>query len=149
LIERTLLLCGHKLELQKIALTVDIAPDLPAVQGDANQLQQCVLNLIFNAMDAMPQGGRLIIEGRQGLKGDHSRQVVLKVQDTGSGIADKDLPYIFDHFYTTKQQGYGVGLGLSTVYGIIQRHDGQVRVEHTSGAGTTFCLELPARETSR
>ncbi len=149
LIERTLLLCGHKLELQKIALTVDIAPDLPAVQGDANQLQQCVLNLIFNAMDAMPQGGSLLIEGRLGGLGEDPQRVVLRIQDTGSGIADEDLPYIFDHFYTTKQQGYGVGLGLSTVYGIIQRHGGQVRVEHTSRAGTTFCLELPARETSR
>ncbi len=142
LIERTLLLCSHKLELQKIGVTLDIAPHLPAVQGDANQLQQCLLNLIFNAMDAMTQGGSLTIAGRF----DERRQrVVLRFQDSGGGIAAKDLPYIFDHFFTTKQQGYGVGLGLSTVFGIIQRHGGQVCVEHTGPTGSTLRLELPTQ----
>jgi two-component system, NtrC family, sensor kinase len=140
IIERALLLCGHKLELQKIKQTVDIAPDLPQVEGDANQIQQCLINLIFNAMDAMPQGGYLMISARFD---ERRRQVVLRIQDTGSGIQEKDLPYVFDHFFTTKQQGYGVGLGLSTVHGIVKRHGGSVCVERTSEAGTTFRLELP------
>jgi two-component system, NtrC family, sensor kinase len=141
LIQRTLLLCGHKLELQRIEPIVEIAQDLATVSGDANQLQQCLLNLIFNAMDAMPKGGRITITS--GLE-DGDKRVILRVQDTGGGIAEKDLAHVFDHFYTTKQQGYGVGLGLSTVRGIIQRHGGEVRIERTGPSGTTFRIELPA-----
>jgi two-component system, NtrC family, sensor kinase len=142
LVKRTLLLCGHKLEMQKIETHVDVAENLAPVAGDANQLQQCLLNLIFNAMDAMPSGGRMDIAARLD---DRRHRLILKIRDTGSGIADKDLPYIFDPFFTTKQQGYGVGLGLSTVRGIVHRHGGEIRVEQTSSSGTAVRVELPVR----
>lgn len=142
LVERALLLCGHKLALQKIEVLADLPPNLPAVAGDTNQLQQCVINLIFNAMDAMPRGGHLRISGE---REENKQRVLLKVHDTGNGIAKKDLPFIFDHFYTTKEQGYGVGLGLSTVQGIMQRIGGSVYVEQTSAAGSTLVLELPVQ----
>ena len=141
LIQRCVLLCQHKLELNNIRLDQDIAADLPEIRGDLNQLQQCIINLVFNAADAMPDGGRLTLSAAlcQG-----SREVCLRVTDTGSGIAAKDLPHIFEPFYTTKDEGYGVGLGLSTVYGIIQNHQGSVQVESEAGKGTTFVLHLPA-----
>lgn len=143
LIDRSVLLSRHKLELQKIDLRVRIDPDLPPVSGDVNQLQQCIINLIFNAMDAMPDGGRLNLAGS--LAADQKR-VVVTVEDTGCGIAEKDLPLIFEPFFTTKPEGYGVGLGLSTAYGIIQRHKGEIRVESRPGKGTVFHLELPIAE---
>ena len=141
LVERSVLLSRHKMELQGIELEVDAPGDLPPVQGDPNQLQQCMINLIFNAIDAMPDGGRLVIRaGRDPGRGD----LVITVADTGAGIDPASLPHIFEPFFTTKQEGYGVGLGLSTVYGIAERHHGAVEVESRPGGGrTVFTLRLP------
>jgi two-component system, NtrC family, sensor kinase len=141
LIQRCILLCQHKLELNNIRLEQDIAAGLPAIRGDLNQLQQCIINLVFNAADAMPQGGTLTLSAAVC---PASGEICLGVTDTGSGIPEKDLPHIFEPFYTTKDEGYGVGLGLSTVYGIIQNHQGRVEVESRLGKGTTFVLHLPA-----
>ena len=143
LLERCKILSQHKLELQNIRLESIVNPDIPPVAGDFNQLQQCVINLIFNAIDAMPEGGTLTLEGRF----DRPASLVLvTVTDTGTGISEGDLPYIFEPFYTTKQEGYGVGLGLSTVYGIMERHKGSVEVKSMPGKGSTFTLKLPAQE---
>lgn len=142
LIERCTILSQHKLQLQHIGLESRIEPDIPPVEGDFNQLQQCVINLIFNVIDAMPEGGTLTLVGRY----EHaSARVIISVKDTGSGISEADLPHIFEPFFTTKKEGYGVGLGLSTVYGIIERHKGTVSVESRPGRGSTFKLELPAK----
>jgi signal transduction histidine kinase len=141
LMQRCILLCQHKLELNNIRLQQHIAADLPEIRGDLNQLQQCLINLVFNAADAMPQGGTLTLSAAPC---QASSDVCLMVTDTGIGIPEKDLPHIFEPFYTTKDEGYGVGLGLSTVYGIIQNHQGSVRVESSLGKGTTFVLRLPA-----
>lgn len=141
LLERCILLCSHKLELQKIELQTEIPGGLPRVSGDFNQLQQCVLNLIFNAIDAMPGGGCLKLTAGAGPEAGF---LFIDVTDTGSGIGEEDLPRIFEPFYTTKQEGYGVGLGLSTVKEILQRHEGDVRVKSTGSDGTVFRLELPA-----
>jgi two-component system, NtrC family, sensor kinase len=141
LMQRCILLCQHKLELNNIRLEQHIAADLPEIRGDLNQLQQCLINLVFNAADAMPQGGTLTLSAAPC---QASSDVCLMVTDTGIGIPEKDLPHIFEPFYTTKDEGYGVGLGLSTVYGIIQNHQGSVRVESRLGKGTTFVLRLPA-----
>ncbi len=141
LINRSVLLSRHKLELQKIDLSLRIDPNLPPVTADFNQLQQCVINLIFNAMDAMPDGGRLTLTGSFDVD---KKRVIITVEDTGNGISQKDLPLVFEPFFTTKHEGYGVGLGLSTVYGIIQRHQGDIRVENRPGQGAAFHLELPA-----
>lgn len=142
LIERCTILSQHKLQLQHIGLESRIEPDIPPVEGDFNQLQQCMINLIFNAIDAMPEGGTLTLAGRYE---SASARVIISVKDTGTGISEKDLPHIFEPFFTTKKEGYGVGLGLSTVYGIMERHKGTVSVESLPGRGSTFKLELPVK----
>jgi signal transduction histidine kinase len=111
------------------------------IWGDTTQIQQCLINLVFNAMEAMPNGGRLTIRGAR----DNSQhQIRLEVEDTGVGIAEENMTNIFEPFFTTKADGYGVGLGLSMVYGIIREHRGTVTVRSTQGEGTTFRVTLPA-----
>ncbi|MBW2430603.1 MAG: response regulator [Deltaproteobacteria bacterium] len=143
LINRCIILSQHKLELSHIHLQSNIQTDIPPVRGDFNQLQQCMINLIFNAIDAMPKGGTLMIEGRHQ---SEERLALIAVTDSGQGIASADLPYIFEPFFTTKKEAYGVGLGLSTVYGIIERHKGTVVVKSRPGEGATFILKLPVTE---
>jgi PAS domain S-box-containing protein len=140
LIERCVLLSRHKLELQHIELQMTIEPDLPGIKGDFNQLQQCLINLIFNAIDAMDANGTLEIGAH--VQPDQNR-VTIYVSDTGPGISEQDLPHIFEPFYTTKKEGYGVGLGLSTVFGIIKRHNGTVEAINRADRGATFKLHLP------
>ena len=140
LLQRCILLCQHKLELSNIRLEPRIEPKIPIVEGDANQLQQCIINLIFNAIDAMPKGGSLYLEGDYN---PGKNLVIIKVKDTGSGIRQEDIPRIFEPFFTTKDEGYGVGLGLSTVYGIIEHHKGTIKVESPPGKGATFTIQLP------
>lgn len=142
LIERCTILSQHRLQLQHIRLETRVASNIPPVEGDFNQLQQCIINLIFNAIDAMPSGGVLTLSGHYE---PSAGRVIVSVKDTGSGISETDLPYIFEPFFTTKKEGYGVGLGLSTVYGIMERHKGAVSVESRIGQGSTFLLELPAK----
>jgi two-component system, NtrC family, sensor kinase len=143
LINRCIQLSQHKIQLSRIAYTLSISPSLPPVIGDFNQLQQCLINLLFNAMDAMPDGGTLDISADADLPG---KEISIQVKDSGPGIAPIDIPHIFEPFYTTKNEGYGVGLGLSTVYGIMERHHGSVHVESRIGKGTTFTLKLPIEE---
>jgi two-component system NtrC family sensor kinase len=145
LIERCVSLSRHKLELQNIQLTTSIQENLLPLEGDVNQLQQCLINIIFNAMDAMPQGGNLYIGGNLHENGS---AVTISIKDTGAGIPKEDLPFIFEPFFTTKQEGFGVGLGLSTVYGIIERHRGDIGVESKEGSGTTFTITLPVFKTA-
>jgi PAS domain S-box-containing protein len=140
LLQRSILLSQHKLELGNIRIESGIQADIPPVIGDFNQLQQCIINLIFNALDAMPQGGTLNLDGRY--DADKER-VIVTVKDSGPGIAPENLAHIFEPFFTTKKDGHGVGLGLSTVYGIIERHNGTVKVENQPGGGATFMLALP------
>ncbi|MFO7667648.1 MAG: response regulator [Desulfobacterales bacterium] len=140
LIQRCVLLSRHKLELSKIEIKISVDPHLPDVEGDFNQLQQCLINLIFNAIDAMPDGGAIDLSAESN---SAEGFVIISVKDTGTGISEKDLPRIFEPFYTTKKDGYGVGLGLSTVYGIIERHKGRVEVTSRPGKGTVFKLLIP------
>ena len=141
LLHRSAILGRHKMELQNIQLDYKLDENLPTVNGDFNQLQQCLINLIFNAMDAMPDGGAITLAVHY-LQPE--KTVTISVTDTGTGIAPEDLPHIFEPFFTTKKEGYGVGLGLSTVYGIMERHQGQVQVESRPGKGTTFTLRFPS-----
>ena len=140
LLHRCILMSRHKLELSNIRLEQRIASDIPKIRGDMNQLQQCVINLIFNAIDAMPEGGNILVAGQHDRDG---QRVTVTVKDTGAGISQDDLSHIFEPFFTTKKEGYGVGLGLSTLYGIMEHHNGTVEAESRPGEGSAFMLIFP------
>ncbi|MBW2089202.1 MAG: PAS domain S-box protein, partial [Deltaproteobacteria bacterium] len=114
LLEKCILLSQHKLMLQNIQIKTDFDPNIPKVLGDFNQTQQCVINLIFNAIDAMSDGGTLTMVSSFD---PITEMVEIKIEDTGCGIAEEDIHQIFDPFYSTKTEGKGLGLGLSMVYG--------------------------------
>jgi two-component system NtrC family sensor kinase len=140
LLQKCMMLSQHKLDLQDIQVRINLDSSMPNVWGDFNQIQQCLINLIFNAIDAMPSGGTLSIMCSH----DKNRNMVeITVKDTGRGIAKEDLPRIFDPFYTTKMEGEGLGLGLATVQGIIERHKGMIHVDSEMGKGTAFVIRLP------
>lgn len=140
ILDRSIVLARHRLELGNVTLAIRVRGDLPEISGDANQLQQCLLNLIFNAVDAMPDGGTLTIAASSE---DNPKTVVIRVTDTGHGIREEDMAHIFEPFYTTKKEGHGIGLGLSTSYGIIDRHGGILSTACRPGRETTFEIRLP------
>jgi two-component system cell cycle sensor histidine kinase/response regulator CckA len=124
---------------EDIAVEVRADDALPGVLADAGQIEQVIVNLAVNARDAMPDGGRLLIDTRaDGLF------VRLAVTDTGVGIPAEDLPHVFEPFYTTKPVGEGTGLGLASVHGAITQSGGNVRVRSREGGGTTVEISLPA-----
>jgi len=139
-IDRCLLLVRHQLELGGIELQLKRAEDLPLVSCDPAQIEQVLLALIMNAIDAMPRGGNLWIETR--LSSDDA-EIEIQVRDDGAGIAPDVLPHIFEPFLTTKESGHGVGLGLAISRGILERHDGRIEVASELGRGTTFTITLP------
>jgi len=145
LLRRCIILSRHKLELNSIRIESDIQSNIPSVNGDFNQLQQCVINLIFNAIDAMPDGGTLNITASNNIE---EKSVSISVKDTGPGIDQTDLPHIFEPFVTTKNEGFGVGLGLSTVYGIMEHHGGSIDAASPPDEGATFTLKLPVPESA-
>ncbi|MFI5337842.1 MAG: ATP-binding protein, partial [Opitutales bacterium] len=142
---------------EQISIELDCSPALPPVYADPGMIEQVVLNLAVNARDAMPRGGRLIITIRaeevrppdllrRPANARTGRYVVLAVTDTGTGIDPAALPHLFEPFFTTKEVGKGTGLGLATVYGIVQQHQGWVEVGSTLGQGTTLSVYLPASD---
>jgi len=143
-LKAVLSLTRHKMALQEIRLTTDLAVDPLWVHGDANRLQQCFLNLIFNAMEAMPKGGELLVTSRH--DGGH-RMATIEIRDTGEGIPEENLDHIFDPFFTTKEEGEGTGLGLSIVYGVVKNHGGKIRVKSKQGGGTVFFLNFKLEST--
>jgi PAS domain S-box-containing protein len=140
IIDRTLILIAHDLEINEIGVVKDMEPALPEVQCDFKQIQQAFLNLMSNAREAMTKGGTLSVRAR--CSEDHDFLEVV-ISDTGCGIAQEDLKNIFEPFFTTKEEGKGVGLGLSVVYGIITRHSGSIGVESEPGKGARFTVRLP------
>jgi PAS domain S-box-containing protein len=141
-IRDTLSLLEHQFKTAQILIDLELAEDLPPIQGNPGKLQQVFLNLLLNAKEAMPGGGRLRVAT---LFNGH---VEALVNDSGSGIAPEHLKRIYDPFFTTKTMPRpgdrrGTGLGLSVSYGIIQEHAGKIHVESAIGAGTTFHLEFP------
>jgi two-component system cell cycle sensor histidine kinase/response regulator CckA len=134
---------------ERIAITIDLAADLPAVLADASQLEQILLNLSVNARDAMPQGGALTIRTALAEPNDapvsHQQgSVLLTVTDTGVGMSRDIQAKIFEPFFTTKEVGHGTGLGLAAVHGIVTQLGGTIDVESSVGQGTTFRIYLPA-----
>ncbi len=137
------MLSEHKLMLTNILIRTDFSPQTPTVMGDQNQIQQAIINLIFNAIDAMPEGGELTISSGFNTE---KEMVEIAVADTGRGIPKEDLRKIFDPFYSTKTEGEGLGLGLSVVYGIIDRHKGLIDVDSRLNKGTVFTISLPTAD---
>jgi PAS domain S-box-containing protein len=140
MINTILMLTRHQLELANVVCSVDLPSTPFTAWGDYCQIQQCLLNLIFNAIDAMPKGGTLFIKGGED---ETTGFIWLEVTDIGQGIDSENLQHIFEPFFTTKTAGKGVGLGLAMVYGIIHEHHGVIEVESTPGKGTTFRMKLP------
>jgi two-component system, cell cycle sensor histidine kinase and response regulator CckA len=138
---------------EDIALISSLHPSLAPVKADPGQVEQVLMNLAVNARDAMPQGGKLIMEtsnlevgAEQGrdLELAPGRFVMLKVIDTGHGMDPAILAHVFEPFFTTKSVGKGTGLGLATVYGIVKQSGGSIRVKSEPGVGTEFTIYLPA-----
>jgi nitrogen-specific signal transduction histidine kinase/ActR/RegA family two-component response regulator len=135
---------------EDIELIVRPSPGLPPVLLGPGRLQQVVMNLAVNARDAMPRGGRLLLTTGVSLRtggpdgGEPVPQVHVTVSDTGHGMDDDLVQQIFEPFFTTKEVGRGTGLGLSTVYGIVQQGSGDIEVSTTPGAGTAFDVSFPA-----
>ena len=138
-IQKTLTLVQNMIDVQNIETIIKLERGLPPVFIDEDQVQQVLVNLISNAVQAMSAGGKLVIATRPGKDGS---SVEVTVKDTGKGIEPGYLPHIFDPFFSTKGEG-GTGLGLSVSYGIIKSHQGDIRVESKPGVGTTFTVELP------
>ncbi len=138
---------------KSIEVATRLDQSLPTVDADASQLQQALMNLFVNARDAMPGGGRLVIETRlantsevraePGASSHQFQYITLSVSDTGHGMDKSVQQRIFDPFFTTKEKGKGTGLGLSMVYGIIDNHDGFMRVQSKPRKGTIFSIYLP------
>jgi len=141
IIDKTLNLIFHDLEMKEIQLQKTIEPNLPKVQCDFKQIQQVFLNLMYNASEAMSNGGTLTVTANRASGSKGFLEVV--ISDTGCGIAKEDMENIFDPFFTTKEEEKGVGLGLSVVYGIIAKHNGTITVESELGKGSTFRVQLP------
>jgi len=139
LARESLRLVEHHLTLHGVKLHCDFQP--ASVICDGGQVRQALVAMLVNAIEAMPEGGDLTVAVRPDPE-DGGADITLT--DTGMGINPKDRPHIFEPFYTSKPEGKGVGLGLAVVYGIVTRHGGQIQVESTPGAGTTFVVHLPA-----
>ncbi len=136
----TLSLLDHQFRATSIDVKLDLDPVLPATLANGGKLQQVFMNLFLNAKDSMPEGGQLRVR-------THCKdsQLVVKIEDTGTGISDEDIKRIYDPFFTTKELGKGTGLGLSVCYGIIQEHSGRISVKSRPGLGSAFQVQLPLK----
>ncbi|MCA9781914.1 MAG: hybrid sensor histidine kinase/response regulator, partial [Candidatus Eremiobacteraeota bacterium] len=139
---------------EHIELRIVLGTDLWPIRADAGQIEQVLMNLCVNARDAMPDGGTLIIETENvaldaGYAANHDwakpgDYVLLSIADTGQGMSPETARRVFEPFFTTKDVGKGTGLGLATVYGIVQQHVGMIQLYSAVGSGTTFKVYLPA-----
>jgi signal transduction histidine kinase len=144
-IHDTLSLLEHQFKTAQIIVDLELDEELPLIHGNPGKLQQVFLNLLLNAKEAMPGGGKLRVATLTDPSDNHVEAIVA---DSGSGIAPEHLKRIYDPFFTTKTtptpgNRRGTGLGLSVSYGIIQEHAGKIHVESAIGSGTTFHLEFP------
>jgi PAS domain S-box-containing protein len=144
-LEKTLFLTKKLCKDHNISLSVQTEQSLPRLRFDSEKMQQALLNLLMNAIQAMPEGGRLRIGAKTIAPADHIESawaVRITVEDTGKGIAPEDIPYVFDPFFTRNKSG--CGLGLAIVYGIVREHGGRISLSSKPGSGTTVWFDLPA-----
>ena len=144
----------RRLIKENIGLDVILEPNLDLVSADPGQIEQVILNLVVNARDALPKGGKLTIQtrnvrmendfGQAGASTLPGRFVLLEVTDTGTGMDEETQTHIFEPFFTTKAVGKGTGLGLATVYGIVKQNNGRIEVKSMVGRGSSFKVYLPA-----
>jgi two-component system NtrC family sensor kinase len=145
LVNDVLRVTEHQARLQGVEMASVLPDDLPEVNGDADKIRQVFVNVIVNALQAMPEGGSLRVTCSSEADRSHVRIVIA---DTGRGIAPEHADRIFDPFFSTKETGKGTGLGLSVSLGIIEQHSGTIAVESVPGRGTAFTIVLPAAMTS-
>jgi two-component system NtrC family sensor kinase len=144
IVERALMLVRHHLEISNIELHSELNAEDTMITADPGQVQQALLALLVNAVEAMPKDGERMARLNVELRGEPDF-VEIEVRDTGVGIDPDVLPHIFEPFFSTKGAESGVGLGLAVVYGIINRHGGKIDVDSQRGRGTTFTIRLPRR----
>jgi signal transduction histidine kinase len=137
-INTTLTFISEKLKRRSIEVVTELE-QVPLITGDPEKMQQVFLNLFINAIDAMPDGGKLgIFLGSVG-----EAMVIIRIKDSGSGITDNDIRQIFEPFYTTKEAGHGNGLGLVVVKGIVEDQGGEIEVNSEAGTGSEFVIRIP------
>jgi two-component system NtrC family sensor kinase len=146
-IEKTLELVENRLYKQKVTVEKTLEPDLPRIQADSPQLEQVLVNLYLNAIDAMPEGGKLRVEAKMAQSDGSAPIVVITVADTGFGIAETDLAKIFQPFFTAKKRR-GIGLGLPICQRIVKNHGGRIEVESQPGTGSKFKIYLPSEQSA-
>ncbi len=144
-VKHTLALMERDLMLENIEVELMLPDGLPKVMADLDQLEQVVLNLLTNARDAMPDGGRLTLI-TEPVQANAHKLVELRVKDTGNGVAPDHMEKLFDPFFTTKPEGKGTGLGLAICQGIVEAHGGAIWVENVNEGGTVFVVQLAAKE---
>jgi two-component system NtrC family sensor kinase len=142
-IERSMLTVQHLAKQSGIECVVQLLPGDDRLTADANQLQQALVALLVNAVEAMPAGGTLTVRAEE-----DATALRVEITDTGVGIAPSVLPHIFEPFVSTKGDEKGVGLGLAVAYGIVRRHEGHIEVQSEVGVGTTFRVVVPRHLTS-
>ena len=140
ILRKAIAITTHPAELQNIRLATNLAPELSDIEGDSDKLQQVFVNIIVNAIHAMPEGGELNFNTRDT---DDSKGIEIEISDTGCGIPQEHLSKLFDPFFSTKSTGEGTGLGLSVSLGIVQRHNGAIDVKSKVGEGSTFIIRFP------
>ena len=134
-------LTRHRARSGKIEIKSNLDPSLPLVTAVPGQLRQVFMNIMVNALEAMPEGGEI---GVSTSLEDEGRKVAVRISDAGSGISAEDINRIFDPFFTNKKSGTGLGLSIS--YGIVKGHGGDIVVESEEGKGTTFVISLPVKQ---
>jgi two-component system NtrC family sensor kinase len=140
IVDKTVRLVKNELHLNNIKFSKNIEDRIPTMKVDRSGIQQVLLNLFINSIQAMPGGGELKVLTRLS---DSLQEMRIDVEDTGEGIPSDQLNNIFDPFFTTKKEGEGTGLGLSVSYSIIKKHGGRIEVKSTLGQSTRFSIFLP------
>ncbi|MBI1952625.1 MAG: HAMP domain-containing protein [Candidatus Omnitrophica bacterium] len=143
LLDESIRLVAHQASLQSVEVVKKYGSGLPPVEADSGQIKQVFVNIILNAVQAMPEGGTLTLETKVS-----EGHLVTVIRDTGVGIPPEAIPKVFDPFFTTKEVGKGTGLGMSVSYGIIQRHQGEISLASEVGKGTAVTLKLPLKGSS-